>query len=198
MRIRPLTERDIARVVTIHTRELPEDFTSILGGRFLARVFYPEVFTTAEVKLGAVDDDDVVQGFIFFSTDTSLYRRLATRHAFRILRNVQWSAFLRPRFLRYVLEVLVLVFSHDDHLRGAEELYLAVAREHQGTWAWLELFRAGHAALAARGIGDVWLKTLEATPKNIVLYERVGYVRLKTRLGRVYLTRAITAADARQ
>lgn len=196
--IRELAYCDIARVAEIHFRELPEDFTSLLGQRFLERVFYPLVFASCCVKLGAVDERDVVQGFIIFSTDDVLYRRLATRDAPCVLRHARWSAFLRLSFLRYLAEVLVLVFTHDDRLRGAEELYLAVAREHQGKWLWLRLFRDGFAALHAQGITHTWLKTLETTPHNIILYERVGYERLKTYLGRVYMTRAITAMDARQ
>lgn len=192
MTIRPLHNRDIERVSQIHFEELPDDFCSLLGKNFLFRVFYPELFHASLIKLGAVDESDTVQGFIFFSMDETFFRRMITSHFFKILKNINWKIFFNLNFYHTVFEIIILIFTHDNQLKGAEEVYLAVSRKHQGKWLWMKLFEEGFSELSKKGITDCWLKTLASTPNNVFLYEKVGFKHLKTYLGRVYMIKEIS------
>lgn len=197
MQIRTLTEKDIDRIAQIHHEELPDDFCALLGLEFLQSVYYPELFKVCDVKLGAVDNEDTVQGFAIFSADKKFLRRLVTYHPIKLLESMDWRAFLRPHFFRYVVEVLILILTPDDRLRGAEFAYFGVSKKHQGKWLGFQLIRHGFSELRDLGITHSWLRTLDSTPQNVQFYEKIGFKRLKLYLGRVYMTREITEADTR-
>lgn len=190
-------DKDIDRIAQIHREELPDDFCALLGFDFLRRVYYPELLKVCDVKLGATDEDDVVQGFAIFSSDEKFLRRLVTHHSIKMLQSIDWRACFRLSFFRYVIEVLILIFTPDDRLRGAEFSYFGVSKRHQGKWLGLKLIQQCFAELKNRGITYCWLRTLASTPQNVRLYERAGFKYSKVYLGRVFMVREITASDAR-
>lgn len=187
MTIRPLGPRDVEQVSRIHLEELPQDFCALLGPKFLSRVFYSELFKVSEVKLGIVDDRDDVCGFAVFSTDAGFLRRLIARRFLWLPAVVDWRALVRPSFWSYLLEVMILLFTRDARLQGAELVYFAVSRNRRVGWLSFELIARGLAQLRESAIESCWLKTLESTPLVVRFYEMAGFQRLKLHLGRVYM-----------
>ncbi len=191
MMIRTLRLEDLERVARIHYGELPDDFCSVLGFDFLRKIFYPELLRRCEIKLGAVDEHDIVQGFMFFASDRKLFRRLVFGNISGIVRWVDWRVLFQARFLRSVAGVIIILMSAQEELLGWEQVYLAVSKSHQGKWVAFQLFQQGFRELTTRGVRHCWLKTLKATPQNILLYERIGFRKAQEYCGRVYMTREI-------
>ena len=164
--------------------ELPDDFCSLLGKVFLSRIFYPELFKVSEVALCVADKKEVL-GFVIFSSDKSFLRRLAINHFFIIIRYSLPHIF-RIGFLRYLFEVIILLFSNDDRLHGCELSYIALSKDHQGQGFGEKLLKKGLSELSRKGNNYCWVKTLSTTSKSIRFYEKIGFELLKVQLGRTY------------
>ena len=190
--IREIEPRDILEVASIHRAELPDDLCALLGQRFLERVFYPELLHNSDAALCA--DDGVVVGFVFFSSNEKFLRNLIIKYGLRIF----WYSLPNLRrawFWRYAAEAVMLLTVRDDRLRGSELVYIAVSRARQHAGIGSSLTRLGLAELRRRGIRRCWVKTLASTPLNVKFYEKLGFRRLKSHLGRVYLSLDVVASE---
>lgn len=192
MLIRELTTDDIKRVAEIHAAELPDDYCSLLGKDFLSEIFYRELFRVSEVALGVADNGKII-GFVFFSSDSNFLRRLALRHFYKMVRYSLPNIF-KFRFLRYLFEVVFLLFYKDDWMRGAELSYIAVSKSYQGKGLGRQLVERGFSLLRGKGIHYCWVKTLASATDDIKFYENVGFELIKIRIGRAYMISHIDTA----
>ena len=191
--IREVESRDIPQIASIHRVELPEDLCALLGQRFLEQIFYPELLLNSDAALCA-DGGDGVIGFVFFSSNEQFLRNLAIRHSLKIL----WYGLPNLRkawFWRYAAEALMLLAVKDDRLCGSELVYIAVSRARQHAGIGSRLTTLGLAELRQRGIRRCWVKTLASTPMNVRFYQKLGFRRLKSHLGRVYLSLDLATLD---
>lgn len=185
MLIRELASDDLGRVAEIHREELPDDFCSLLGKDFLAEVFYPELLKVSEVALGVAEEGEIV-GFAFFTSDNSYLRHMALRRFFAITRYTLPNI-LKIGFLRYLFEVVILLFYKGDWMRGAELSYIAVSKAYQGKGLGGQLVEKGLASLRGKGIHHCWVKTLASAAGDIKFYKSVGFNLIKVHMGRAYM-----------
>ena len=72
-------------------------------------------------------------------------------------------------------------------LPAMELQWIAVRDDARGSGVGSRLVAAARSRLLGQGVARVWVKTLEATPENVLFYERNGFVVLARSRGRVYL-----------
>ena len=183
---RPLTSDDIPAIASIHQTELPDDFCAILGDRFLSALLYPGLLKVSDVALGTEQKGKLI-AYVLFSQDEGFFSSLVFGNFWSFLSFVIPNL-LKWRFLKYLLEVVLLVFKKDDRLKGHELAYIAVHKAYAGQGIGSELVRQSLAQLREKGFEHAWVKTLASTPENIRFYEKAGFEVLKTYLGRTYLT----------
>jgi ribosomal protein S18 acetylase RimI-like enzyme len=182
---REMNPDELYRIAEIHLEVLPRDFSSFLGKEFLKEHFYPALFGSSDVALCALYRQQVV-GYVLFSSDESLYRRLVMRNWATMLR-FSLAHLVNIRFLKYIVEVFLLLAFQDSRLHGPELVYIGVVPEFQGGGVGSQLISRSIDSLEQAGFSSSWVKTLSSTPQNVRFYEKAGFKIVRTYLGRTYL-----------
>lgn len=104
----PLTKKHYNQIARIHQSELPDDFCSLLGIKFLEEIFYPEFFSSLFSFGPCSLNNESVSGFVVFIKDRDFFINLIKSHFFVILR---YSAHrqIHISFIKYVVEVVLLI-----------------------------------------------------------------------------------------
>jgi len=184
-----LTPEHLDQVARIHSEALPDDIASLFGSRFLNKALYPTMFESADVCIGAFTDGELV-GFVFFSSDESLYTAVIRRH-FMLM---AWAGLLKLAsvpFLMNAFSVARYMISSGAPPGGSELAYVAVSPEHQRRGVGSLLIQEGMDRLRSMGIRKCWLKTLESTPENVKFYEALGFKTVQIKQKRVILVREL-------
>ncbi|MFC1522182.1 GNAT family N-acetyltransferase [Elusimicrobiota bacterium] len=180
---------DIAR---LHHECLPDDFCAILGLDFLEEVFYPAMFKDPKTSGVCAVAEGKAIGFVLFSSNHSFLTRLVSDNpaymSAKGLRRVY-----SPAFLRYVIEVLILLFIRKTRKeeKGAELGYIAVDSAYQGCGVGQAIVAQGLKDLSDMGFDQCWVKTLSSTPGTTRFYERLGYAKYDEFLGRAYFVKSL-------
>jgi ribosomal protein S18 acetylase RimI-like enzyme len=193
--IEHLTADHVPAVVALHLSELPDDFCSALGRRFLSDLYYPYLFSLERhVGLVALFGKRVC-GFVTAAPAQGFYTRMLARHPFGMPMIGLATCFRRPSAVRYALEVARLLFSRNAYQprRGdAELLYEAVDREVQGRSVGSRLVDGLFSELARwEGYQRCVVKTLESTPQSNAFYRKNGFKLLQRAYGRAWYFREI-------
>lgn len=189
MKIRNVNSSDLIQIARIHAIELPNDFCSLLGENFLKKIFYPELLECSEIAVCA-ETGGRIAGYVFFSGDKYIYKRIARKH-FKIFLILGFRKMFRFRFIKYVFEVIVLLFLLKNKIGEIELAYIAVSKEFQGRNTGSEITKHGLLALKQMGYKNCWVKTLTKTKSNVVFYQNLGFVIMKTFLGRTYFIKKL-------
>ncbi len=174
--VRVGTPADAPMAAALHAEGISQGFLSVLGPRFLTRLYRRICLVPDSFLLVAERDAPV--GFIAGSTDVgSLYRTF-------LWRDGAVAAALAARHLvvgwRRVLETL----RHGDgggpgSGRGAELLAVAVDRRSQGLGAGRQLVAAFLAEVSARGLDAAHVVVGADNGTATALYERAGFATVE-------------------
>jgi ribosomal protein S18 acetylase RimI-like enzyme len=174
--VRVGTPADAPRAAALHAEGIAQGFLSLLGPRFLTRLYRRICLTPDSFLLVAERDAPV--GFIAGSTDVgALYRTF-------LWRDGAVAAALAARHLlvgwRRVFETL----RHGDgggpgSGRGAELLAVAVDRRSQGLGVGRQLVAAFLAEVSARGSDAAHVVVGADNTTATALYERAGFTTVE-------------------
>lgn len=192
---RKVQAKDLESIAKIHLKSLPNDFCSLLGLKFLQKLFYPTIYQDSQSEgWVATDEQNNVIGFVFFSANHSFFGDLVKGNFGVFLRLLLANGW-KPQFLLYCLTVLGLMLrSKFPTHRSAELAYIAVDRDAQGKGIGYALVKCGMSGLATRKLQTVWVKTLATTPGTVNFYQKLGFKTYHNLLGRTFLQ--ATLADS--
>ena len=184
----PLTKKHYNQIARIHQSELPDDFCSLLGIKFLEEIFYPDFFSSP-FSFGLCSlNNESVSGFVVFINDPDFFINLIKSHFFVIL---CYSArrLIHISFIKYVAEVVLLIFfkRRTEYEVDYELSYIAVHSRFQEHGIGGQLVREGLEQLRSLRAGCCWAKTLTNTPETIRFYEKLGFSVYQTFIGRTHL-----------
>lgn len=187
--IRNIVSQDLPEIVAIHSSELPDDFCSLLGPKFLATVYYPELLQQRDCVALCFTKDNTICGFVFFSKSPDFHKQLLKTH---------WSSFLRYascqilnlRFYKYIFEVVCLLFFRKpDRFESEYELsYIAVRRSFSRQGIGRALVQHGLQEIQKKNATMCYVKTLEHSPDTVAFYKSLGFDTYSIFLGRVFLS----------
>lgn len=183
-----LTQADCTVISELHKQELPNDFCSLLGEKFMRETFYPELLKSENTFGLCVRSSKKIIAFVIFSANLDFLKNLVRKKTKKItyacLPNI-----LNLKFIRYVLEVFILVFFKKPFpfFTAYELTYIAIDRQFQGIGLGSLLVKSGLQVLKNMGHEICWVKTLENTPETIRFYEKNNFNLSNRSFGRAYL-----------
>jgi ribosomal protein S18 acetylase RimI-like enzyme len=171
------TDADAAVAAGLHVGQISEGFLSLLGTRFLQRL-YRRIRVHPQSFLLMANARGTPVGFIAGSTDVAgLYRSFLWRDG--VLAALQAAGPL-ARGWRRVFETLRHGASdRTTTARGAELLSVAVAQDWRGRGTGRLLVTAFLAEAAARGSGAAHVVVGADNDGAVALYEQAGFVALE-------------------
>jgi len=154
--IRLASERDIANLVDIHAKSLPEDFLVKLGRPFLSRVFFPTLLASPHAKVFVAVREGRLSGFIITRVGLTGFigETLASRPG-RFVSTCAAALICRPMILRDIVSVLAQLWhrSGSPPRQAIAELFLlAVAPFARRCGIGRALIERSAADLSASGI----------------------------------------------
>jgi glycosyltransferase involved in cell wall biosynthesis/ribosomal protein S18 acetylase RimI-like enzyme len=174
--VRRATIADAERMADLHASRLAEGFLSVLGPRFLRRL-YRRVVRSADAFAHVAVERDAVIGFAAAACDVgALYRRFLLRDG------VGAGIASAPRALaswRRVLETLRYPAATED-LPEAELLAVAVDPAATGRGVGTRLVQTTQRELNSRGVSRAKVVAGAGNDRALGLYERCGFVRHAT------------------
>jgi ribosomal protein S18 acetylase RimI-like enzyme len=172
--LRAGTSQDAPAAAALHAGQISQGFLSLLGPRFLSRLYRRISLDPSSFLIVAVEGGNSV-GFIAGSTDVrALYRSFLWRDgvtaALGVLRD------LIPNWRRVVE---TLHHGSSDGVgtgRGAELLAVAVGRSHKGLGIGRALVEAFLREVTRRGLSEAHVVVASDNTSAVRLYERAGFV----------------------
>jgi ribosomal protein S18 acetylase RimI-like enzyme len=193
---RILGKGDLHSLVELQKRALPDDFLTLLGERFLERIYFPILLgDPRNLVLGAKKGAELA-GYVAFNPGGTALSDLLRHKPASLLKAVVRKS-VSPIFLLRGIGVarLLALRKSPPEEQGTELAFIAVSPEHQGRGIGKELVARAIALLRDRGQTDLWVKTLASTPRNVKFYEGLGFRVYDRRFGRVYLSRKVAAEN---
>lgn len=167
---------DAGDVAVLHATQIDQGFLSLLGPKFLARLYRRIMRSPGSFLLVAEEaPGSGVVGFIAGSEDIgSLYRSFLVHDG--MVAAIETAPVL-VRSWRRVTETLRHGMGDDDGTgRGAELLAVAVAPGRQGGGVGAALVRAFIGEVVRRGGDQAYVVVAADNPTAVRLYERSGFV----------------------
>jgi ribosomal protein S18 acetylase RimI-like enzyme len=176
VRVRPGTVSDADAAAEMHAAQISQGFLSVLGPRFLARLYRRISLDPGSFLIMGESDGDVV-GFIAGSTDVGgLYRTFLVHDGVAAALGSCWHLISQ---WRRVVETLRHGSGGAGAGRGAELLAVAVDGSFQGRGTGWTLVTAFLSEVSARG-GDAAHVVVGADNAAAVsLYRRAGFAEIE-------------------
>jgi len=183
-----VTEKDLAEIAKVHYAELPDDFCSLLGCKFLKNTFYPHLLSNKwSIGFCAKKNSELI-GYIFFVKDedylTDIFKSNFFVFVYQMIKNCY-----KLYFLKYVFEIFLLLFirNKSEIEKDFELGYIAVHSNHHNKGIGTMLLEHGISELRKMNTTYCWVKTLSVTPETIHFYKKANFKIYNEVLGRTYL-----------
>lgn len=216
VRIRPLQAADVAVTSALHEEILHMEFLARAGRGFLRRYHRAWMDTDDAVALAAVDDSEVVVGFLLGALrPAGHFRSMVRRHGLQLAGALVLAAIRRPSFGRELVATRLLRYGRGlgrmawatatgrrrrppaegpvptaaQHVVG-EVTHVLVRPDLQGGGAGRALLDATTAAARAAGVEELVLVTPPELTGAVGFYEHLGWEhagRLTSRSGEQFL-----------
>lgn len=175
----PITPDHFVEIATLHTLLLPHDLFSLLGEWKLTNSVYPYLMNFVAVTRILVVNGKVI-GFAF------LLHRSFLDFGF---------------FFKHSIDLTILIFKHPKIFLGStrailrrpsdlptnELLWVCVHPEYQEQGLGKAMVRDLLQEFSVSNLRPVFVRTLEATPANVLFYKSLGFKVFHQSLGRVWL-----------
>ena len=172
---------DIDPVVAIHVRSFRGFFLTFLGPSFL-KLFYSEVFASAEGILLVAESDSRVVGFVAGVTQQSgFYRRLLKRRKWTFARASLGALLKKPSIAGRLFRALRKHNETTESPAAACLMSIAVTPGTEGRGLGATLVRAFCDDLRERSVSDVCLTTdRDGNDAVNAFYARMGFTLVRT------------------
>lgn len=193
-----LGPENIGEVADLFMNELPDDFCSIMGAKFLNNRFLPH-FLNADPHIGYIaKDGDQVVGFILGAKADGYYKNFAKKH-FLGLVIYSFAACIRDfRKLKYFVDVGRVIFGTDAFKPSGHDLellYICVAKNHQGTGIGIRLVEELLQKGRHLGFNRCVVKTFADNEKTNQFYRKCKFEKKHLNQGRIWYSNSIASTN---